>query len=73
MAAFFDEYVDGDTLDTKEYDEPSISPEGLMRLCEDAEMPLDGVRPVLLAWICECTKLMHISKSEFTRGMTEYQ
>ncbi|KAF8321533.1 DUF298-domain-containing protein [Clavulina sp. PMI_390] len=44
-----------------------------MRLCEAADMPMEGVRPVLLAWVCKARKMGNVYKSEWMNGMGLYR
>lgn len=54
-------------------EEPTISPEGLMELCEAADMPMEGPRPLLLAWVCQARKMGNIYKGEWLTGMQKYR
>jgi len=57
--ALFDKYADEPpTADT-------ISPEGLEQLCIDAEMPMEGALPLLLAWSVNAATMGSITKSEW--------
>jgi hypothetical protein len=57
----FKDYADDD-------DENVIGPEGLERLCNDAEIPLDGAMPMILAWQFEASEMMKFTKEEWTKG-----
>ena len=44
-----------------------------MELCAAANMPMEGVRPLLLAWACQSKKMGNIYKSEWVSGMGIYR
>lgn len=50
-----------------------IGPEGFERLCSDADVPLDGAMPLILAWLVKGDEMAKITKSEWDAGMTELQ
>lgn len=58
----FKTYADEDGQDV-------IGPEGFERLCSDAEMPMEGARPLIFAWQMQATEMGKVSKQEWTRGM----
>ena len=60
----FQQYADKD-------DRNVIGPEGFERLCTDAEIPMDGVAPLLLAWQLGSTELAKIKKTEWDKGTEE--
>ncbi|KAI0045155.1 DUF298-domain-containing protein [Auriscalpium vulgare] len=50
-------------------DEPAtIGAEGFERLCTDANIPLDGAMPLLLAWQLDAKEMGKISKEDWVRG-----
>ena len=56
-----------------EEDDPNvIGPEGLERLCESAEIPMDGALPLLLAWISNSKEMGKITRAEWMGGMSDY-
>ncbi|KAF5373160.1 hypothetical protein D9758_001581 [Tetrapyrgos nigripes] len=57
----FKNYADED-------DENVIGPEGLEKLCNDAQIPLDGAMPMILAWQFEALEMMKFTKEEWTKG-----
>jgi len=71
VVALFEQYVDTNAPDVEE--EATISPEGIMELCAAANMPMEGVRPLLLAWACRSKKMGNIDKSEWMSGMKTYR
>lgn len=55
-------------------DDPSvIGPEGLEKLCSDAEIPLDGALPLVLAWQFGASEMAKLSKSEWETGTSQLQ
>ncbi|KAF7305169.1 Defective in cullin neddylation protein [Mycena kentingensis (nom. inval.)] len=51
-------------------DDPSvIGPEGLEQFCGDAEIPLDGALPLILAWQLNAKEMGKFTKEEWTRGL----
>ncbi|KAF7970662.1 hypothetical protein HWV62_44985 [Athelia sp. TMB] len=68
--SLFNSYVDPDTADTEE---PVIGPEGFEKLCGDAQIPLDGALPLLLAWMLDAQEMAKISKGEWVKGTTKLQ
>ncbi|TFK27338.1 DUF298-domain-containing protein [Coprinopsis marcescibilis] len=57
----FKSYADKDDPNT-------IGPEGFERLCGDAEIPLDGAIPLILAWQMNAADMAKISVDEWTKG-----
>jgi hypothetical protein len=57
----FKTYADSD-------DPNEIGPEGFEQLCNDANMPMDGARPIILAWQFGAKEMAKISKEEWTSG-----
>ncbi|KZT52457.1 hypothetical protein CALCODRAFT_88928 [Calocera cornea HHB12733] len=55
------------------YADPSdhslIPTSGLVQLCEDASMPMDGVLPVLLAWQLGARRMGVFEQEEFVKGL----
>jgi len=50
-------------------DNPSvIGPEGYEKLCADANLPLDGALPLILAWQLGSKEMAKITKDEWTSG-----
>lgn len=62
----FEHYADEDEPDF-------IGPEGLERLCSDAEVPMEGAGPLVLAWLLGTKEMGKIAKSEWVKGMDELQ
>ncbi|THH09991.1 hypothetical protein EW145_g1630 [Phellinidium pouzarii] len=58
----FDAYADPKELDT-------MGADGLVRLCADANIPMEGTRPLLLAWQLDAKELATFSKEEWTKGL----
>ncbi|KDQ59592.1 hypothetical protein JAAARDRAFT_626148 [Jaapia argillacea MUCL 33604] len=48
-----------------------IGPEELERLCADAEIPMEGALPIILAWQLGCKEMGKIEKVEWVTGMDE--
>ncbi|KAI0293434.1 Cullin binding-domain-containing protein [Russula brevipes] len=61
--ALFSRFADKDTPDV-------IGAEGFERLCNEAQIPLDGALPLLLAWQCDSQEMGRISKKEWMGGTT---
>jgi DCN1-like protein 4/5 len=59
--ALFKKYADSD-------DPNVIGPEGFERLCTDANFPLDGPLPLILAWQLCAKEMAKITKDEWTSG-----
>jgi DCN1-like protein 4/5 len=59
----FKAYADEDVPDV-------INPEGFERLCKDADMPLEGARPLVFSWQVQAKEMGKISKSEWVQGMS---
>jgi DCN1-like protein 4/5 len=50
-------------------DEPNtIGPEGFEKLCTDAQIPLDGALPLILAWQLNAKDMGKFTKDEWTKG-----
>jgi hypothetical protein len=50
-------------------DDPNvIGPEGFEQLCNDADMPLEGARPIIFAWQFGAKEMAKISKEEWAHG-----
>lgn len=64
--ALFTAYAD-------EEDSTTIGPEGFERLCNDADTPLEGAKPLILAWLLRAAEMAKISKTEWEAGMAELQ
>jgi len=60
-AALFKKYADED-------DPSVIGPEGFSNLCTDAEIPLDGAMPLILAWQLNAKEMGKFTKEEWTKG-----
>lgn len=65
-AALFDSYADEDEPDV-------IGPEGLERLCGDAGVPMDGVGPLVFAWLVGAKEMGKIARAEWEKGMGAMQ
>lgn len=57
----FSDYADSDDANV-------IGPEGFERICTDADMPLDGPRPIIFAWQMGAKDMAKISKDEWIKG-----
>lgn len=66
VTALFATYAD-------EEDPATIGPEGFERLCNDADIPLEGAKPLMLAWLLKASEMAKISKSEWEAGMADLQ
>ncbi|EKM55958.1 uncharacterized protein PHACADRAFT_256933 [Phanerochaete carnosa HHB-10118-sp] len=64
--ALFTAYAD-------EEDSTTIGPEGFERLCNDADIPLEGAKPLILAWLLRAAEMAKVSKTEWEAGMAELQ
>jgi DCN1-like protein 4/5 len=64
--ALFKAYVDPD-------DPTVIGPDGLTRLCADAQMPMDGALPLVLAWQLQAKEMGKFTKKEWDDGMSSLQ
>ena len=62
MEELFMEYADED-------DPSFIGAEGMEKLCNDAHIPLEGPRPLLLAWLLEASELGRLTKQEWSKGL----
>ena len=56
-----------------EEDPSVIGPEGFERLCTEAQVPLEGALPLVLAWQFGAADMAKISKKEWDLGTTELQ
>jgi len=63
--ALFNTYADPDTATT---DQPTIGPEGFEKLCNDAQIPLDGALPLVLAWMLDAKEMAKIGKGEWIKS-----
>jgi len=54
-------YADSDDVNV-------IGPEGFEKLCADADMPLDGPRPIIFAWQTGAKDMAKITKDEWVSG-----
>jgi DCN1-like protein 4/5 len=59
--SLFKSYADSD-------DPNVIGPEGYEKLCSDANLPLDGALPLILAWQVGSKEMAKITKDEWTSG-----
>jgi DCN1-like protein 4/5 len=57
----FSQFADEDASDV-------IGAEGFERLCKEAQVPLDGVLPLLLSWQFGSHEIAKISKQEWMEG-----
>lgn len=62
----FASYADEDDADV-------IGPEGFEQLCNEADIPLDGAMPLILAWLVKGSEMAKITRSEWDTGMAELQ
>lgn len=60
----FKKYADSDNADV-------IGPEGFEQLCTDANMPLDGPRPIIFAWQMEAKDMAKVTKEEWVNGTSK--
>jgi DCN1-like protein 4/5 len=60
-ASLFKKYADED-------DPTVIGPEGFETLCADAQIPLDGALPLILAWQFNGTEMAKFTKEQWTKG-----
>ncbi|PPR05995.1 hypothetical protein CVT26_005717 [Gymnopilus dilepis] len=60
----FKKYADNDDADV-------IGPEGFEQLCTDANMPLDGPRPIIFAWQMGAKDMAKVTKDEWTKGTSQ--
>jgi len=58
----FDSFADEDDRDV-------IGPEGLERLCTEADISLDGAQPLILAWQLKCSEMGKFTRAEWLHGM----
>ncbi|KZP32551.1 DUF298-domain-containing protein [Athelia psychrophila] len=68
--SLFNTYIDPDTADTSD---PSIGSDGFERLCSDAQIPLDGALPLVLAWMLDAQEMAKIGKDEWVKGTAKLQ
>lgn len=55
-------------------DDPSfIGAEGFEQLCTDANVPMEGALPMLLAWQTDATEMAKITKEQWLQGMEVLQ
>ena len=59
--ALFQRYADRD-------DPTTIGPEGFEKLCSDANIPLDGALPLILAWQLGTKEMGKITAQEWNSG-----
>jgi len=64
--AIFKKYADPDDPDV-------IGPEGFTQLCTDAQMPMDGALPLVLAWQLQAKEMGKLTKKEWVQGMSLLQ
>jgi DCN1-like protein 4/5 len=62
VVALFDQYADTDDVNV-------ILGEGLEKLCSDGDIPMEGARPLLLAWYLNCKTMGTITRQEWTQGL----
>ncbi|KAJ7632108.1 hypothetical protein FB45DRAFT_493583 [Roridomyces roridus] len=60
-ATLFKKYADEDEPNT-------IGPEGFEQLCTDAQIPLEGAGPLILAWQLNAKEMAKIGREEWTKG-----
>ncbi|KAF7353674.1 Dicer-like protein 1 [Mycena venus] len=60
-ASLFKKYADED-------DPSIIGPEGFSNLCTEAQIPLDGAGPLILAWQLNAKEMGKFTKEEWTKG-----
>jgi DCN1-like protein 4/5 len=59
--SLFKRYADSDNPNV-------IGPEGYTKLCTDADLPLEGALPLILAWQLGSKEMAKITKDEWTSG-----
>jgi DCN1-like protein 4/5 len=64
--SLFQKYADHDDLDV-------IGPEGFTQLCTDAQIPMDGALPLILAWQLGATEMGKFTKDQWVRGTNTLQ
>ncbi|TFK72145.1 DUF298-domain-containing protein [Pluteus cervinus] len=57
----FKNYADSDNPNV-------IGPEGFERLCAEAEIPMEGAMPLLLAWQMNASEMAKLTKEEWVKG-----
>lgn len=60
----FNEYADPEQ-------ENVMGTEGMERLCVDANIPMEGARPLLLAWQLNAKEMGTLTKDEWSKGMED--
>ncbi|KAL5511890.1 hypothetical protein ACEPAH_5108 [Sanghuangporus vaninii] len=63
---FFDSYAEAS-------DPQNMTAEGFERLCGEANIPMAGAQPLLLAWQLDAKELGSFSRVEWTKGLQELQ
>jgi DCN1-like protein 4/5 len=46
-----------------------IGPGGLEKLCTEADIPLDGAQPLILAWQLKSSEMGKFTRAEWSHGM----
>ncbi|KZS98915.1 hypothetical protein SISNIDRAFT_3965 [Sistotremastrum niveocremeum HHB9708] len=69
-ATLFEEYRD---KDTKGDEEDVIGPEGMEKLCQDAELDMAGAKPILLAWTLGAKEMGKFTRGEWTEGTSRWK
>ncbi|KAL4266459.1 Defective in cullin neddylation protein [Pleurotus pulmonarius] len=64
--ATFGKYADEDNPEV-------IGPESFSRLCEDADVSLEGALPLIIAWQMDAGEMGKITKEEWTKGTSKLQ
>jgi DCN1-like protein 4/5 len=62
----FKKYADAD-------DPNVIGPEGFTQLCTDAQMPMEGALPLVLAWQLQAKEMGKLTKNEWLQAMSQLQ
>jgi len=64
----FESYRDEEVTDEK-----VIGPEGLERLCSDAQLEMEGPKPLLLAWLLEAKDMGRFTRDEWSSGTSKWR
>jgi DCN1-like protein 4/5 len=46
-----------------------IGPEGFAKICEDADIPMDGALPLLLSWQAGAKEMAKLTEEEWLKAM----
>jgi len=68
--ALFNTYADPDSILAGG---PAIGPDGFEKLCNDAQIPLEGPLPLVLAWMLDAKEMGKIWKDEWVKATSTLQ